>query len=128
MTTLAIQDEDAAARAAFVRGCGAVYQEIKHLAGLGYREIKEIVGTVGRRGWRPLIPWTLIAMGMAIAYRIAFGLPLPNVAEVLGSVAPFVLPTIVGQWTRSIETRSGVANGAPTSAPIEGVIPRPYQP
>lgn len=87
-----------------------IYAEFKALCRSFYREAKTVIGTIGRRGWRPLIPWTLIAMGMAIAYRIAFGLPLPDVAPLLAAVAPFVLPTLMGQITRSKETLEGVAN------------------
>lgn len=98
----------------------AAYAEVKHLLGLAYKELKHLIGTVGRRGWRPLIPWIMIFMVGAIAYRIAAGLPLPNVAEVLAVLAPLALNVALGQWTRSIEVRAGVANGPPTSAPIEG--------
>ena len=104
----------------FLGAVSAAYVEIKHLLGLAYSEFKHLVGTVGRRGWRPLIPWTLIAMGGAIAYRIALGLPLPDVAPLMAAVAPFVLPTVVGQWTRYRETTAGVANAAPTATPVEG--------
>lgn len=98
----------------------AIYAELKHLAGLAYREIKQVIGTVGRRGWRPLIPWIMIFMVGAIAYRIAMGLPLPNVAEVLAVLAPLAINVALGQWTRSIETRAGVANAAPS--PTGGLV------
>lgn len=75
-----------------------------------YAEIKEIVGSISRRGWRPLIPWMFIALGAAITYRIAIGLPLPQVPELLSVLGPLVIPTLLAQWTRSVETRAGVAN------------------
>lgn len=76
-----------------------------------YREIKHVVGTVARRGWRPLLPWVFIFVTGGIGWRVVSGLPLTvDVVQLVGVLGPLVIPTVLGQWTRSIETRAGVAN------------------
>lgn len=77
-----------------------------------YREIKHVVGTIARRGWRPLLPWVFIFVAGGIGWRVVSGLPLTvDVVQLVGVLGPLVLPTVLGQWTRSIEARAGVANG-----------------
>lgn len=76
-----------------------------------YRESKHVLGTVVRRGWRPLLPWIFIAVAGGIGWRVVMGLPLSvDVVQLVGVLGPLVVPTLLGQWTRSIETRAGVAN------------------
>jgi len=77
-----------------------------------YREVKHVVGTVARRGWRPILPWIFIFVAGGIGWRVVSGLPLTvDVVQLVGVLGPLVIPTVLGQWTRSIETRAGVANG-----------------
>lgn len=76
-----------------------------------YRELKQIVGTVARRGWRPLLPWIFIFVAGGIGARVVMGLPLSiDVVQLVGVLGPLCVPTMLAQWTRSVETRSGVAN------------------
>lgn len=76
-----------------------------------YRELKHVVGTIARRGWRPLLPWIFIFVAGGIGWRVVSGLPLTvDVVQLVGVLGPLVIPTVLGQWTRSIETRAGVAN------------------
>lgn len=86
----------------------------EHVAGAAraiYREAKHLVGTVARRGWRPLLPWIFILVAGGIGWRVVVGLPLTiSIEQLAGILGPLVIPTLLGQWTRSIETRSGVAN------------------
>lgn len=78
-----------------------------------YRETKHVTGTVARRGWRPILPWIFIAVAGGIGWRVVMGLPLTvDVVQLVGILGPLVVPTLLGQWTRSVETRAGVANGA----------------
>ena len=86
------------------------YRFVEKRAHAGYRETKYLTGIVFRRGWRPLIPWIAIWIFAGLGWRLVNGLPIPGVAEVLSVVGPVVLPTMLAQWTRSIETRAGVAN------------------
>lgn len=81
------------------------------LAHSGYREAKHMIGTAIRRGWRPLIPWVAIWIFAGLGWRMVQGLPIPGVIELVGVLGPLTLPTLLAQWTRSVETRSGVANG-----------------
>lgn len=76
-----------------------------------YRELKHVTGTVARRGWRPILPWIFIAVAGGIGWRVVMGLPLTvDVVQLVGILGPLVVPTLLGQWTRSVETRAGVAN------------------
>lgn len=76
-----------------------------------YRELKHVTGTIARRGWRPLLPWIFIAVAGGIGWRVVMGLPLTvDVVQLVGVLGPLVVPTVLAQWTRSVETRAGVAN------------------
>ena len=86
------------------------YNFVERRAHAGYRETKELTGTVFRRGWRPLIPWIAVFIFAGLGWRIVNGMPIPNVAELLGVLGPLTIPTLLAQWTRSVETRAGVAN------------------
>ena len=85
--------------------------EVANAARSVYREIKHVTGTVARRGWRPILPWIFIFVAGGIGWRVVAGLPLTvDVVQLVGVLGPLVIPTVLGQWTRSIETRAGVAN------------------
>lgn len=76
-----------------------------------YREAKQVIGTVARRGWRPILPWIFIFVAGGIGARVVAGLPLTiDVVQLVGVLGPLCVPTMLAQWTRSVETRSGVAN------------------
>lgn len=75
-----------------------------------YGEIKDLIGTVSRRGWRPLIPWMLIALMGVIIWRIAMGLPLPQVPELATALVPLAGASGLMGWFRSREALQGVAN------------------
>lgn len=86
--------------------------EVAKVSRAVYREIKHVVGTVARRGWRPILPWIFIFVAGGIGWRVVSGLPLTvDVVQLVGVLGPLVIPTVLSQWTRSIETRAGVANG-----------------
>lgn len=53
-----------------------------------YRELKTLTASMLRAGWRPLVGWAGVFMMFGIAYRIANGLPLPNVADICGAIIP----------------------------------------
>lgn len=86
----------------------------EHVSGAAraiYRETKHIVGTVARRGWRPLLPWVFLAVAGGIGWRVVMGLPLSiDIVQLMGVLGPLVAPTLLAQWTRSRETMHGVAN------------------
>lgn len=88
----------------------AAYQVIDRRAHRGYREAKHLIGTVFRRGWRPLIPWIAVWIFAGLGWRLVHGLPIPGVVELMGVLGPLTLPTMLAQWTRYRETISGVAN------------------
>jgi hypothetical protein len=88
----------------------AAYQALARSAHSAYRETKHVTGTVFRRGWRPLIPWVAVWIFAGLGWRLVNGLPIPGVIELLGVLGPITLPTMLAQWTRSIETRANVAN------------------
>lgn len=90
----------------------AAYGHVSRHAHMAYREAKHVTGTVFRRGWRPLIPWVAIYIFAGLGWRIVNGLPIPNVVELLGVLGPITVPTLLAQWTRSIETRANVANAS----------------
>lgn len=83
-----------------------------------YREIKQVVGTVARRGWRPILPWIFIFVAGGIGARVVMGLPLTiDVVQLVGVLGPLCVPTMMAQWTRHRETREGVANTPPLVNP-----------
>lgn len=84
-----------------------------------YRETKLVVGTVARRGWRPLLPWIFILVAGGIGARVVMGLPLSiDVVQLVGVLGPLCVPTMLAQWTRSRETMEGRANADPLVNPV----------
>lgn len=63
-------------------------QELEQKLLIAYHWAKSQVADIVRGGWRPLIGWVGVYMMMGIAWRIAHGLPLPNVADILGAIVP----------------------------------------
>lgn len=90
-----------------------------------YREFKELVGTVARRGWRVVLPWVFVYVCAGLGWRVVNGLPLGDVVALTGVLAPLAGTTVVAQVTRFMETVRGVANssGAPPFIPdpVRGV-------
>lgn len=103
----------AALIAAFSLACHVFGREVvARSAHAAYRELKHVLGTIARRGWRPLLPWVFIFVAGGIGWRVVSGLPLTvDVVQLVGVLGPLVIPTVLGQWTRSVEARAGVANG-----------------
>lgn len=58
-----------------------------------------------KSGWRPAYGWAGLFIFMALGMRLAMGLPIPGVVEVLAVMAPVFL----GQLSRSFEKFKGVA-------------------
>lgn len=85
-----------------------------------YAEAKEIIGTVGRRGWRPLIPWLFGALVAVIILRIANGQSLPDVPALTSAIVPLAGTTGFMAWFRSREALNGLANDGTTGSPLEG--------
>lgn len=56
------------------------------------------------RGWRRAIGWIGVYLMFGIAHRVYNGLPLPNVAELLG----VILPTMGLAILRTLEKRGGI--------------------
>ena len=94
-------------------GLVVVAKTLAQAALSAYREAKHLIGTGFRRGWRPLFPWVAIWIFAGLGWRIVNGLPIPGVVELLGVLGPITLPTMLAYWTRSVETRAGVANLPP---------------
>lgn len=76
-----------------------------------YREIKHVIGTVARRGWRPYIPWCFGFILTAIGVRLMMGLPLPDSVTLGVLLGPLGAITAHAVQVRSGDYRSGVANG-----------------
>lgn len=96
----------------------AVWKEITDYLCLGLLLLGKLVlalyhvaAAFTRRGWRVVLPWVFLYACVGLAYRMANGLPMPDVAAVIGVMGPLAGSTIVAQITRSIEVRSGVAQG-----------------
>lgn len=87
-----------------------------------YAETKALIGTLGRRGWRPYIPWCFGALFTVLIYRVAMGLPLPDAMTLGVLLGPMGALTAHCVQVRSAEYRAGVANDAPTSSPMEGRV------
>jgi hypothetical protein len=75
-----------------------------------YTETKTLVGTVGRRGWRPYIPWCFGALLTVLVARIAVGAPLPDAGTLGVLLGPLGAMTAHAVQCRSADYRAGVAN------------------
>lgn len=97
-----------------------------------YGEAKDVIGTVTRRGWRPLIPWMFVAFMGVLIWRVALGLPLVNVPELATALVPLAGASGLMGWFRSREVISGVANVVRDAATVsfrvpDDALPRPAQ-
>lgn len=86
-----------------------------------YREMKHVLGTVARRGWRPYIPWCFGALLSVIVARLALGLPLPDVGTLSVLLGPLGAITAHAVQVRSGDYRAGVANEGAYTAPTGGL-------
>lgn len=82
--------------------------ELERLALAIYHEVKSLAGQVIRGGWRPLIGWVGVYMMFGIAWRIAHGYPLPNVAEILGAIIPTMGVALMRSCEKYTEAKIGV--------------------
>lgn len=83
--------------------------ELEKIVLAAYREIKALAGRVIRAGWRPLIGWVGVYMMAGIAWRIAHGLPLPNVADILGAIIPTMGVAFLRTFEKYAEGRLGAS-------------------
>ena len=87
-----------------------------------------VAAAFARRGWRVVLPWVFLYAVSGLAYRMAHGLPMPDVAAIVGVLAPLAGSTIVAQITRSIEVRSGVSQGGSVMDTIGGIFSNVFAP
>lgn len=87
-----------------------------------------IAAAFTRRGWRVVLPWVFLYAVAGLAYRMANGLPMPDVSAVVGVLAPLAGSTIVAQITRSIEVRQGINQGGSVMDSIGGIFANVFSP